>query len=408
MKTERMMTGEGLKGFAWVLTALAMALTGTGCGEGDVADASDQAPRTVCVDGQCGLMAASASDAGTDAGTSIDAGWDLDAGPCDSTPYDPKLGTLQIQPGFVAGESAPLPAAAGPVGVTPGPTYSLYTLVSGIYHGPHALYSLGTWPQLSLGSAPLLDMSPSGLPNYSSYFVETDGQRVITGVNYPGTVGVYDIATPAASTYIPLTNLTAAGVVPGAFLLTTRPLGNPPGGAGATETLAALRTDTTPLTQTTVATFPSESQRSASVSVSTHGALMVSYYETSSFIKARVVAPATIAQALTSGMPFSLADAPVMDVGSRFTRTAGHGEGLSVLRGSIPAPGFPYTYSDVSRFPITVTNAGATVTVGSRQPILVFLDRCTSVTDMKAIGPDLLLGVQDKNGRRLVRIQQAP
>ncbi|MBN8231062.1 hypothetical protein JYK02_26430 [Corallococcus macrosporus] len=392
-----MKTGEGFKGFTWVLTTLAMALTSTGCGEEDVADSNDWNPHTV-------LTAASTSDAGT----SIDAGWDLDAGPCETTPYDPKLGTLQLQPGFVAGESVPLPAAAGVVGVTPGPTYSLYTLVSENYHGPHALYSLGTWPLLSLGSAPLLDMSPSGLPNYSSYFVQTDGQHVITGVNFPGTVGVYDIAAPSASTSIPLTTLTAAAVVPGAFLLTTRPLGNPPGGAGETETLVALRTDTSPLTQTTVATFPAESQRSASVSVATHGALMVSYYEASSFIKARLVAPATVAQALTSGVPFSLADAPVMNVGSRFNRIAGHGAGMSVLRGSIPAPGFPYTDSDVSRFPITVTNNGATVTVGSRQPIVVFPDRCTQVTGMNAIGPDLLLRVQDKNGTRLVRIQQAP
>ncbi|CAM3073989.1 hypothetical protein G4177_06855 [Corallococcus sp. ZKHCc1 1396] len=53
MKTEGMMAGQGLKGFAWVLTALAMVLTGTGCGEGDVADASGRDPRTACVDGLC-------------------------------------------------------------------------------------------------------------------------------------------------------------------------------------------------------------------------------------------------------------------------------------------------------------------------------------------------------------------
>ncbi|MGE6758663.1 hypothetical protein ACQKGO_11660 [Corallococcus interemptor] len=403
MKTEWMMRGNGLKGLAWALTALAVVLTGTGCGDGDVADASGQDPRTACVDGHCGLTARFASDAGT----SIDAGWDLDAGPCDTTSYDPKLGTLQLQPGFVAAEAATLPSEAGPVGVTPGPTYSLYTLVSENVHGPHALYSLGTWPQLSLGSAPLLDMSASGLPNYSSNFVRTDGQRVITGVNSPGTVGVYDVAAPSASTFISLTSLTAAEVVPGAFLLTTRPLGNPPGGAGATETLVALKTDTAPLTQTTVATFPSESQRSASVSVSTHGALMVSYYDALSNRKARVVPPATLAQALTSGTPFSLADAPVMDVGPRFSFPTGHGEGVAVLRRFVPGPGFPVTDSDISRFPITVTNAGATVTVGSRQPILVFPDRCTRVMDLSAIGPDLLVRVEDKNGRRLVRIREA-
>ncbi|MCY1030993.1 hypothetical protein OV207_05965 [Corallococcus sp. BB11-1] len=430
MKTEWMMAGQGLKGFAWVLTTLAMVLTGTGCGEGDVADASGRDPRTACVDGQCGLTAAFASDAGTafdagtatdagttsDAGTGIDAGWGHDAGDCLPAPHDPKLGTLQLQPGFVAAESAPLPEGTGPLGVTPGPTYSLYTLVSENYSGPHALYSLGMWPQLSLGVAPLLNLPTADSFNHKNDFVETDGQRIIAGVNYPGILAVYDIDTPAASTFIPLTNLTAAGVIPGAFLLTTRPLGNDPweypweGEAGERETLVALRTDTAPLTQTTVATFPSENRRSFSISVSTHGVVLVSYYDPSFNLVTRVVAPAAITQAMTSGIPFSLADAPVLDAGAPVARLARHGEGVSVLRIGPPGPNSPYAfdYSDVSRFAISVTNAGATVTAGARHPIVVFPDRCTQVFDMTAIGSDLLLGVRDKNGSRLIRIQQAP
>ncbi|WP_223638612.1 hypothetical protein [Corallococcus sp. EGB] len=468
MKTERMMTGRGLQGFAWVMTALAMALTSTGCGDECVDDfdcrdkgTAAEGKRYTCVESKCeqtpvavpdagteadagtgsdagtstdagtGTDAGTSTDAGTgtDAGTSTDAGTETDAGtgtdagtepdsgtdPCKTATYDPKLGTLQLQAGFVAGEAATLPSAAGPVGVTPGPTYSLYTVVSDGYTGPHALYSLGTWPQVSLGTSPLFnvaapsDRGPSA-SLFLSPFVETDGQRVLTGytksgAGFPGSVGVYDAAAPASSTYVSAPSNFSAGVVPGAFLVNGGGLDTVSAGLA----VYALKTDVTPYTALKVGTLPPETGGSGFTAVSTNGVAMLGYFSDVTFLnEGRAVAPALISQALTSGTPFSVADAPALDVGSNFVAASGHGEGVSVLRGDYVPPDYNFAGTDVSRFAFTVADGGASVTVGARQPVLVYVDQCTSVTGLTAIGSDLLVGVDDKNGARLVRIQQAP
>ncbi|MHA7634133.1 hypothetical protein [Corallococcus sp. M7] len=484
MKTERMMTGRGLQGFAWVLTTLAMALTSTGCGDEcvDDFDCRDQggAPagqRYTCVESKCELTsvpvpdAGTSTDAGTDAGTSTDAGASTDAGtttdagtntdagtggdagtetdagtstdagtttdagtetdagsetdagtdtdagsdPCEVATYDPKLGTLQLQTGFVAGEAASLPTAAGPVGVTPGPTYSLYTVVSDGYSGPHALYSLGTWPQVSLGAAPLFDVAapadrgPSA-SLFLSPFVETDGQRVLTGYTksgggFPGSVGVYDVSSPASSTYVSAPSNFSAGVVPGAFLINGGGLDTVSAGLA----VYALKTDNSPFTSLKVGTLPPETGGSGFTAVSTNGVAMIGYFSDDTFLnEGRAVAPAAITEALRSGTPFVVADAPFLDVGSNFVAASGHGEGVSVLRGDYVPPDYNFAGTDVSRFAFTVTEAGESVTVGARQPVLVYGDQCTRVTGLTAIGSDLLVGVDDKNGARLVRIQQAP
>ncbi|WP_375742216.1 hypothetical protein NR800_23485 [Corallococcus interemptor] len=497
MKTERMLTGRGLQGFAWALTTLAMALTSAGCGDACVDDfdcrdqgAAPAGQRFACVESKCELTSVTVPDAGTeadagastdagtgsdagtttdagttddagtgsdagttadagttddagtsadagtgsdagtstdagtgaDAGTTTDAGTDTDAGtgtdagsdPCAAATYDPKLGTLQLQAGFVAGEAASLPSAAGPVGVTPGPTYSLYTVVSDGSSGPHALYSLGTWPQVSLGAAPLFDVaapsdrSPS-TSLFLSPFVETDGQHVLTGYTksgggFPGSVGVYDLAAPASSTYVSAPSNFSAGVVPGAFLINGGGLDTVSAGLG----VYALKTDSSPFTALKVGTLPPETGGSGFTAVSTHGVAMIGYFSDDTFLnEGRAVAPAAITEALRSSTPFAVADAPALDVGSNFVAASGHGEGVSVLRGDYVPPDYNFAGTDVSRFAFTVTDAGATVTVGARQPVLVYADQCTRVTGLTAIGADLLVGVDDKNGARLVRIQQA-
>ncbi|RKH43632.1 hypothetical protein D7Y23_28955 [Corallococcus sp. AB050B] len=453
MKTERMMTGRGLKSFAWGLTALVMALTSTGCGDEcvDAFDCRDQgAPpegqRYACVENKCELTTVPVPDAGaeTDAGTSTDAGTTTDAGtstdagttdagtstdagtdagtepdagsndPCDTAAYDPKLGTLQLQTGFVAGEAATLPSEAGPVGVTPGPTYSLYTVVSKDSVGPHALYSLGTWPQVALGTTPLFDVAaPSDRgPSASLFlspFLETDGQRVLTGYTksgggFPGSVGVYDSAAPSSPAYVSAPSNFSAGVVPGAFLINGGGLDTVSAGLA----VYALKTDVTPYTSLKVGTLPPETGGSGFTAVSTNGVAMLGYFSDDTFLnEGRAVAPAVIAQALSSGTPFAVADAPALDVGSNFVAASGHGDGVSVLRGDYVPPAYNFAGTDVSRFAFTVTNAGATVSVGARQPVLVYADQCTRVTGLTAIGADLLVGVDDKNGARLVRIQAA-
>ncbi|RKG80409.1 hypothetical protein [Corallococcus terminator] len=474
MKTERMISGRGL---ALVLTTFALALTGTGCADECVDDfdcrdegAPPEGQRYACVEERCeltpitvpdagtetdagtstdagtgtdagttvdaGTDAGTAVDAGTDAGTETDAGTSTDAGtetdagtdagtetdagtdagpsdPCLSATYDPKLGTLQLAADFVAGESAALPATAGPVGVTPGPTYSLFTVVSGGSSGPHALYSLGTWPQVSLGAAPLYDVAAPGdrAPSavlFLNGFVESDGQRVLTGytksgTGFPGTLAVYDTVTPASSSYVPAPSNFTAGVVPGAFLINGGGLDTVSAGLA----IYALRTDTTPFTSLKVGTLPSVTGGSGFTAVATNGVAMLGYFSDDTFTNVgHAVAPAKIEAAIRSGTPFVVADEPVLDVGSNFVAAAGQGEGVAVLRGDYVPPNYNFAGTDVSRFAFTVTNEGGAVTVGSRQPVLTYVNQCTRVTGMTAIGTDLLVSLDDKNGPRLVRIGQ--
>jgi hypothetical protein len=92
-------------------------------------------------------------------------------------------------------------------------------------------------------------------------------------------------------------------------------------------------------------------------------------------------------------------------MGSNFSGVTAFGDGVALNRGDFNSS-FQFIATDVSRYALTIGIND--VAISSGVPVLVYADQCTSVNLLSSLGPDLLVGLKDKNGRRLVRIQQAP
>jgi hypothetical protein len=324
-------------------------------------------------------------------------------------PHDPKLGTLQLQTGFAAAETSPLPEGIDAVTAVPsGSEFKLYGLRSS------DLYALGTWPNVALGAASLqsiyAEADRDGGTRYLSGYLTNDGTRLLAGYtkqgtdfsNIPGTVLVYDTATPANSKYLAANgNFTAAGFDGGFFI-------NGQGIEGSNESgnaVYALRTSTTPFQGSKLASFPPAGLYSGFTAVASNGVAVLGFSDNTFANHIRAVAPATYTPALSSGTPFTLTDtnAPEVYAGADLQSVAGFGEGVALRRGSFTAT------SDISRFELTLGGITPTsVTVGERKAVLTVGNACTDVVLMAPMGPDLLVGVKDKNGRRLVRLQVQP
>ncbi|MCE9670591.1 hypothetical protein LY474_22555 [Myxococcus stipitatus] len=366
--------------------------------------------------------AGSPDDAGTpdDGGTTPDdAGTPDDGGTrtCDNAPHDAKLGTLQLQPGFVVGEAAPLFDNLAAVGSTPGPTYSLYAVQG--WGKDAALYSLGTWPDLQPPTTKLYDVvSPAdraGTPSvFAGGYLVAEGPRLFAGyttgaTGAPGSIAAYDTVTPASSTYVsaPM-NFSAAAFSAGttsAVLVNGGGLGSVSGGLA----IYGLVTSSTPFGAVRVASFPQGGAAgSGFTAVADNGVAALGFFHNPDFVNVLYgVAPSVVSQALTSGTPFALGDQSLIPVGSDFNAAAAFGGGVVINRGAYDE-NWSFVSTDVSRFSLTPDMTGNTVTVGTRTPVLAYVDPCTSVVKLDSLGSDLLVGISDKNGRRLVRIQVAP
>jgi hypothetical protein len=396
----------GLGRFVVALGTLSLGLLVTGC-EPECVDRFDcankgnpgEGKQYACVASSCVAQdIPSATDAGTDAGTD----------PCVTAQHDPKLGTLQLQTGFTAAaETATLPEGIGAVTAVPsGAEFKLYGLRN------TDLYALGTWPNVALGAAPLqsiyAEADRDGGTKYPNGYLTNDGTRLLAGytkpgplTNVPGTVLVYDTATPANSTYLSANgNFSAAGYSGGFFISGQGLEGASEGGNG----IYGLKTGATPFQGSKVATFPTAELFSSATAVASNGVAVFGYsnYPTDTL---RAVAPATYNPEISSGAPFVLNDtnAPEVYSGTDLKSAAGFGQGVALHRGTFT------TTSDVSRFALTLSGVAPTSpSVGQRMPVLTTSNTCTNVVLLAPMGPDLLVGVKDKNGRRLVRLQVAP
>ncbi|MCP3139347.1 hypothetical protein [Pyxidicoccus xibeiensis] len=363
---------------------------------------------------------AGSPDAGPEDAGSPDAGpEDAGSDPCAIASHDPKLGTLSLQPGFEALESAPLPDKVLALTASPGPVYSLHA-VRGAGMGTNAaMYSLGTWPDLQPSSTKLYDIvSPQDRAGtavvFAGGYMANDGSRLFAGYTtsgpgFPGSVAVYDFEAPAASTYVSapsnFTAVTFSGGETTALLVNGAGLGTVSAGLG----IYALVTSTTPFTPRKVASFATgEAAASGFTAVSQNGIALFGFASSADFSnRARVVARDVITQALTSGTPVDLGSQQLLTVGSDFNAASAFGSGVVVKRGGYNE-NFEFVSTDVSRYALAHANEGQSVTVGERTPVLVYADQCTSVVALEPLGSDLLVGVSDKNGRRLVRIRVTP
>ncbi len=356
-------------------------------------------------------------DAGTD--PEPDAGTDPDAGSgdaCETAVHDPVLGTLRLEAGFEAAGSAPLPDDVLALAASPGPTYTVYAVRGSGMGVDVGMYSLGNWPDLQPNGTMLFDVvSPadrSGTATvFSNHYLVNDGRRLFAGYTTSaagahGSVAAYDIATPAASSYIAAqANFTAASFEAGGstvLLVNGVSLGDATAGLG----VFGLVTSEDPFRAVRLANFPAgEAGANGYTVVADNGIAMLGYSSSVDYSnKARVVAPSVLATALSSGTPVELGAQTELDVGSDFNASSAFGAGVVVKRGAYD-DNWQFVSTDVSRFPVSLGIDPAAVAIGERAPVLTLVDQCTSVTQLAQLGQDLLVGVDDKNGHRLVRIQ---
>jgi hypothetical protein len=337
-------------------------------------------------------------DGGTDGGT---------PGPCDTVPHDAKLGTLQLQAGFSAPESSPLPV--GIVAVTavgPGPVYTLY----GVSGADDQVYPLGAWPSLQAGAKPLfsiIEPADRGGMFFPGGYLVNDGSRLLSGytksgANFPGYVSLYQTRTPASLRYLSAPGNFTAAAIQDTFFINGLGLGTTPVEAG----IYALQAQTDPPTVSLLARFdPAWEASSGYTAVTAEGVAVLGYFDGQTFANRLRAAPPSLYQpALSSKVPFNLSAATALTLPSDFFTVSAFGNGVALLLGD--GSSWPPTYTDVSRVALALSGGSPqTVTPGPATPVLKFTDGCTQVQSLTALGSSLLVGVADKNGERLVRIQ---
>jgi hypothetical protein len=324
---------------------------------------------------------------------------------CEDLAHDAKLGTLQLQPGFTAMESVALTPQI--VAVTAMPSSNGYTLY-GLRGSDKSLYSLGIWPSISAGGQALISVISESDRNETTFlsgYLTHDGTRLLSGytksgANFPGSVVVYDTVTPSNSTYLSAPGNFSAAAVSGTFLINGTGLGNFEGTA-----VYAMKVGSPNFTLSTLATFPNPTAASGYSAVSSNGVAVLGY---SAYPKntLHAVPPSVYTAALSSRTSFALGDWPEVYSGEDLFAAAGFGSGVALHRGSFDPETFAPLTKDVVRRELTLGGNPETVTVGAPTSVLTTRNTCTQVDLVTSMGADLLVGVADKNGRRLVRLQK--
>ncbi len=357
-----------------------------------------------------GLCVASPVDAGAnDAGSTADASTPADAGkvdagavdagtPCD-TAGDPVLGTFALANGATVTASGALPSGVIQVAESGG---VLYGLTSGF-----SVRALGSLPSLTLGTE-VGSIVPSGFDAgvaYISGYLAVTGTKLMggftqAGANFPGKVTVFELTDGGHRSLDAPGNFTAAGVND-AFVVNG-------GGIGASLENAAfgIRTGGADLAGAKLVTFdPSfDFAGSGPTAVTGTGVLLVGYAKNPDFASfVRAVPSSAYAAALAAGTSFTLAaSAPVVASGFEVADVVGLGDAAIVVRGGYGNAG-PYT-TKVDRIPLSLSGGGDVV-VGA--PVTLLQEggnQCTRVIFTATSATSVYLGLQDKQGRRLVKL----
>ncbi|EAU62927.1 hypothetical protein STIAU_1830 [Stigmatella aurantiaca DW4/3-1] len=335
--------------------------------------------------------------------------------PCEKTPHDPKLGTLRLHPDFIPLEAARLPQDLSHLTAVPSQTgFSLY----GIRGTLKTLHSLGKWPHLSLSETPLLEVIAPEDRRFNpilSPFLVNDGRRLVTGyiktnTRGTGSILIHDLEALTPPLYVPAPGNASAAAMTGAaasgisgFLVSGMGLAQL-GSVSSDSAVYVLKTPKQPDRATPLATFAPEWAAVSSVSAYTsNGIAVLGYFsgmDTQEHLHA--VPSAAQATALISGTPLSLLDWPEIYSGnSEAFFVSGFGNGLAIHRGTRTGT------QEVRWIPLAHSSTElSAVQAGLPLSLLWSQDTCTRVTRLVPMGPDLLVGIDDKSGERLVRIHK--
>jgi hypothetical protein len=319
---------------------------------------------------------------------------------CATTAYDAVLGTLTLSGSVSVAQSAELPAnvvAVGAVGT------SLYGLSSA-----GTLHALGTLPTLSLGPSLGSVLTPADLAADAGAFIggslAVSGTQLLagytkSGAGFPGAVARYETSDGGLTHVDAPGNYTLAGL-PSGFLVNGGRLDTATGaGVYVLDAQGAFG----------LATFETAWQASNGYTARTaNGVLLLGYFSGVDFNNHVVAAPPSLySAALTGRSSFALSQGTELVNASDLADLATLGNDAVLVRGGYQseAPYAPYT-TKVERLPLTVSGSGTqTVTAGTAVTLVNAPDLCTRVTFAVGTGSTLLLGVQDKNGRRVVQLQ---
>ncbi|MCI0672296.1 MAG: hypothetical protein L0Y64_17740, partial [Myxococcaceae bacterium] len=272
---------------------------------------------------------------------------------------------------------------------------------------------LGNWPALATTGTPLFDvMAPEDRASDEVIlggYVVSNGTHLLSGYtfltsdfdNVPGKVALYSLDAGTTSWMEAKGNYSVAAG-DGVFFINGQSLDAQATGTG----IYGLKTDGAAPTASVVAVpgTGAEPAYTFATVTTTEGVGAFGYWAGGANVL-RAVSPAQLTQALSSGAPVDLSTVPHVYPEADMMAVARFGAGVALLRGSF-LPDFSVAYTDIARVALTApTSSAGEVAVGAPVTVVRFQDDCTQVLFMKHLGEDLLLALEDKNGRRLVRVR---
>jgi hypothetical protein len=348
-----------------------------------------------------GSTAGGSAAGGSTAGGSTAGGSAMDAGAtCATTTLDPALGTFALRGTTTLAASGALPAGTSALGLHNGVLFTVTT--------DRQLRRLGTLPALSVGPA-IVDVRAPADRDGGTFLggtIASNGQQLLAGytkagAGFPGVVALVQPEDGGVEYVSAPGNYTAAGLSTGAFVINGTGLGSATGNG-----LFALRPGS-PSQTAALTTFPDAFGGSGYTTVTGNGVLVAGNARTDFSNVARALPPSTYLGPLASGSAFTYqpSDAPVVAEGDTFADLTAFQNDAVVVRGGYDSMFNPFT-TRVERVPLTLTGSGVqTVTVGAPQVLLENTGlACTRVFAALGRGADLYLGLDDRQGRRLVKL----
>jgi hypothetical protein len=318
--------------------------------------------------------------------------------PCDAATHDLRTGTFTLGAGATIMQTSVLPAGITQVAAI---GTSLFGLTSDDHVKP-----LGSFPTLTAGANLASIRAPGDDAGtiYAGAYLAASGTELLAGYTKAGAAGSLALieTTDGGVSYVNAPGNYDVGGASIGFLINGIQVGTNTG-AGA-----YVLSNTTHAV-TSFATFDAAWLGSGYAAVAANGVALIGYYGSAPIAGnyVRAAPPSSYLLTLQNNTPFPLAPevlvaAPnttddVMDL-------AAAGNIAIVAFGSFDA-NFTAHVSHVDRVPLTLSGSGVqTVTVGTANPLLSTTDTCTNVLFIQGAGTRVLVGLEDKNGRRLLDI----
>ena len=322
----------------------------------------------------------------------------MDAGVCATAMHDVALGTYTLASGATVAQVTTLPAGITQVAEVNGTFYGLGSDETVKRLGAFSSFSSST----TLGNLRAPADSQGTL--FVGAYLAASGTKLLAGYTKAGAAGSVAMfeTLDAGVLYVDAPgNYDATGVSTG-FAVNGLLAGSTNGG------VSALGTQGGP--SAPLATFDSSWLGSGYAAATNTGVLLLGYYAMTPNAgnSVRAVTPMVLAQALTNGSSFALGQQPLVaspTATEDIMDLATAGPDAIVAMGGYDAD-FNVVVSRVERVPLGLSGSGTqTLDAGAPVPLLTTTNTCTRVLFLQSHGARVLVGLEDKNGRRLVDLQ---